>query len=140
MLQSTLTAYLVSLQNIIFSDRRRAFYFILLICMIDWNSLVYVSSLYDISSFSFWKTERLPRKHIQIDFINENAAFSSDPCYCYIVGGFSRLFFFHFCKAWKTFLGLTAHSSCHRYYQRCETSMINLRLLYVFFFSFSLIS
>ena len=75
MLQSTITAYLVSLQNIIFSDRRRALYFILLICMIDWNSLVYVSSLYDISSFSFWKTERLPPKHIQIDFINENAAF-----------------------------------------------------------------
>ena len=43
--------------------------------MLDWNSLVYSSPLNDISKLSFWKTERLRRMHIQIDFINENAIF-----------------------------------------------------------------
>ena len=69
------TTYLLSLQNILFIDWRRASYIILLIYMLDWNSLVYASPPSDISRLSFWKTERLPRMHIPIDFINENAIF-----------------------------------------------------------------
>ena len=69
------TIYLLSLQNILFFDPCRTSYVILLIYMLDWNWLAYVSPLSDTSRFSFWKTERLPRTHIPIDFINENAIF-----------------------------------------------------------------
>ena len=69
------TTYLLSLQNILFFDWRRTSYIILSIYMLDWNSLVYASPPNDISRLSFWKTERLPRLHIPIDFIKENAIF-----------------------------------------------------------------
>ena len=69
------TTYLLSLQNILFIDWRRAPYIILLIYMLDWNSQVYASPPSDISRLSFWKTEPLPRMYIPIDFINENAIF-----------------------------------------------------------------
>ena len=61
------TAYLLSLQNIPFFDWCRASYIILLIYMLDWNSLVYASPPSDISRLSFWKTEWLPRMQIPID-------------------------------------------------------------------------
>ena len=56
-------------------NRLRASYVILLIYMLNRNSLVYASPLNDISKLSFWKTERLPRMHIPLDCINENANF-----------------------------------------------------------------
>ena len=43
----------------LFFDLRRASYVILLISMLDWNSLVNASPLNDIFRLSFWKTERL---------------------------------------------------------------------------------
>ena len=69
------TTYLLSLQNILFFDWRRASYVILLIYILDWYSLVYATPPNDISRLWFWKTERLPREHIPINFINENAIF-----------------------------------------------------------------
>ena len=65
--------YLLSLRNIIIFDRRHESYVILLIYMLDWNSLVCTSPLNNISRLTFWKTERLSCKHIPIDFIYENA-------------------------------------------------------------------
>ena len=103
--------------------------------MLDWNLLVYASLRNDISSLSFWKTERLPCKHIPIDFINENCNFSLDPRDCYIVVGFSFLAN-HFCEAWIKFLTFTAHSSCRRHYHRCETSMLDLKNVFVICFLF----
>ena len=69
------TTYLLSLQNILFFDWRRASYIILLICMLACNSIVFSSPPNDISMLPFLKTERLPRIHIPIDFINENTIF-----------------------------------------------------------------
>ena len=69
------TTYLLSLQNILYFDWRRASYIMLSINMLNWNWLVYASLPSDISRLSFWKTERLPRMHIPIDFINDNAIF-----------------------------------------------------------------
>ena len=101
-----LTNYLLSLQNILFFDWRRASYVILLIYMLNWNSLVYTSPASDVSRLSFWKTERPPRMHIPIDFNNEN--FSSDPCDWYIVVGFSFLAN-HSCYVWIKFPAFMAH-------------------------------
>ena len=74
------TIYLLSWQNMQFFGRRRASYVILLIYMLDWNSLVYMSLLDDISKFSEWKQgdvikRRLLRMHIPTYIINENAIF-----------------------------------------------------------------
>ena len=51
------TTYLLLLQDILFIDWRRASYIILLIYMLDWNSLVYASPPSDISRLSFCSTE-----------------------------------------------------------------------------------
>ena len=69
------TIYLLSLQNLLFFDQYRASCVILSICMLDWNSLECKSPLNDISMLIFWKTDRFPRMHFSIDFINENAIF-----------------------------------------------------------------
>ena len=66
--------------NMQFFGRRRESYVILLIYMLDWNSLVYMSLLDDISRFSEWKqgdviNRRLLRMHIPTHVINENAIF-----------------------------------------------------------------
>ena len=128
-----LTNYLLSLQNILFFDWRRASYVILLIYMLNWNSLVYASPASDVSRLSFWKTERPPRMHIPIDFNNEN--FSSDPCDWYIVAGFSFLAN-HSCYMWIKFPAFMAHFFCRWRYQRCKTSMLNLKNSFVTSFLF----
>ena len=69
------TLYLLSLQNLLCFDQHRTSYVILLICMLDWNSPKCKSPLSDISRLIFWKTDRFPRMHFSIDFINQNAIF-----------------------------------------------------------------
>ena len=100
------TIYLLSLQNILLFDRSRA-YVILLIYMLDWNSLLYTSRLNDISRLSFWKNEQLPRKHMLIDFINENEIFLQ----IHVIVTLVFSWFFFSCKSFL--LGVNKISCIH---------------------------
>ena len=127
------TTCLLSLRNILFFDWRHT-YVVLLIYMLNWNSLVHASPPGAISKLSFWKTEQLPHMHIPIDFINENTIFLQIRVIVTLQSVF--LFLQIISEAWIKFLIFTAHSSCHWHYQRCETSMLDLKNAFVICFLF----
>ena len=135
------TTYLLSLQNILFFDWRRASYIILLICMLACNSIVFSSPPNDISMLPVLKTERLPRMHIPIDFINENTIFLRIHVIVILYLGFiflqivssRRVYNFLHSRLIPPVADITR-------VVKLPCSAWRMSSLYVFFFSFSLIS
>ena len=104
--------YLLSLQNILFFDWYCTSYVILLIYMLDWNSIVCNTRHHLITL----KDQRLPRKHILILFAEMQFFFGSMwllHCSC----------FFFCCKSFQLDLNkiscIKFISSCRWHYQGC---------------------